>query len=132
VFLAVPMLPGCISINYSRECWFEPFDETALEELRPDQTDLTTCLARLGAPHFVWPHARDGFALAYARLDQSQWGVELSYAITGGASIDFSYDNASKDIEGVVLLFDADLLLRTIRRGYLRELPEAGSKRPSS
>ncbi|MCA8943821.1 MAG: hypothetical protein KDB80_14760, partial [Planctomycetes bacterium] len=53
--LALASTAGCISFDYSHASVGSPVDDATLEVLEPGRTDLSTCLATLGAPELVWP-----------------------------------------------------------------------------
>ncbi len=116
-------LPGCFSLGWSRGNRDEPISNEALATLTPGESDLTLCLATLGAPTVVWEYQGDGMALAYAWIDSESWGFSASYAFSRYApSASFSYDSRDDQRMGVVLMFDADLTLKALKRGRLGEL----------
>jgi hypothetical protein len=125
-------LAACLNVNYVHYSIDQPLDDAVLATLTPDRDDLAACLARLGAPRYVWEQPHDGFALAYGWLDEADWGLSASWAPRefsyGSAS--FEFDSTASDFVGVVLLFDGTLRLR-IRRGYLREIANDLRQRPA-
>ena len=124
-------LPGCLSVNWSRGNRNEPISDESLAMLNPGEADLTLCLTTLGAPTVVWEYQGDGMALAYAWIDSDSWGLSASYSVSRYApSAAFSFDSRDDQRMGVVLMFDADLTLNTLKRGRLGELVPV-KRRPS-
>lgn len=125
-------LPGCVKLRFHHDNRFEPALDAAIATLDPGRVDLAAALRRLGAPLFVWEHDGDGVALAWGWQEQSGWGITVSYEVVQHAEVSFSYDSVTDDLQGLVLLFDQDLVLRVIRRGYLRDLAgELREQRPA-
>ena len=123
LLLASLSLSGCVHLGWSRGNVDEPISDEALGTLSPGESDLTQCLASLGAPTLVWEYQGDGMALAYAWVDSGSWGFSASYSFSRYApGVSFSFDSADDQRTGVVLMFDADLTLKTLKRGRLSEL----------
>ena len=118
----IVLAAGCVSVRFQHENRFEPIPDPSIQSLVPGAADLDLALARLGAPLFVWEHDQEGMALAWGWQEQSGWGFSVSYEVVAHAEVSFTYDSIAKDLQGLVLLFDRDLTLRVIRRGYLRDL----------
>ena len=127
------LLPtGCLSAFYTRQTRFEPPPEGTLTQLAPGQSDLGQCLALLGAPLWVWEHGGSGAALAYGWLQNGDWNVSLQAPISNNASASFTFRKIDERMRGVVLFFDEDWQLRTVRKGLLRDLTaQFRDRRPS-
>jgi hypothetical protein len=119
--IALLLLGSCISANYVRFSTGEPVGDEELEGLRPGNSDLGACLAQLGAPHLVWQASDKSIAMAYAWLDQGDWGVGLSYSLEQFVSVRLSYDSSAILTEAAVLIFDQNLQLIAVKRGLLSE-----------
>ena len=131
LFLAV-IQTGCLSAFYRREVRFEPLPHDAIAELVPDQSDLTECLQRLGAPLWVWEYQGSGAVLAYGWLESGDWNLSLSIPVTNDTSASFTYRQIDERMRGVVLFFGPDWKLRTMRKGHLRDITAGlGERRPS-
>ena len=130
--LAPLVLGGCLNFNYVYRSIDEPIDGAVIERLAPDRDDLAACLARLGAPRYVWELPNDGCALAYGWSSHADWGFSVSWSPRelsyGGPS--FEFDSTDETFFGVVLMFDGQLLLRAVRRGYLRDIAADLVRRP--
>ena len=91
---------------------------------------LETCLDQLGAPLFVW--ARDlsgeqGFAAAWGWRRISGWGVVFSIPLGEAPSANLDYSESDRNLEGLVLFFDAAWQLERADRAYLTDaLPNVG------
>ena len=114
---------SCVSLNWSRGNLNEPIPEVAIASLRPGETDLGGCLDVLGAPNLVWEYDVFGMAMAWLWSDAGGWGFSLSYSFYRYApAASFNYDSADDERNGVVLLFDEQLILKEVSRGNLGEL----------
>lgn len=123
---------SCLRFGYGVTHIQEPVDHGILVALRPGVDDLTSCLARLGAPNHVFEYRGDGVALAWHYTDASDLDVDLSYAVSREAtSASFSLDWDDTDMPGAVLWFDADLRLLEVREGAMRDLTGGLRLRPS-
>lgn len=123
---------GCVQVTYGRIRLEEPISDARLQALRPDEADLTRCLADLGAPHFVWEHQGTGIALGWVWQDKDDFDIDVSYTIykdAPGASL--SYGHEAADLPGCVLWFDATLRLRRWQRGTMGDLTLGLRQRPA-
>ena len=125
----VPLASGCLSVTWRRDARFGEPPEGALASLRPGESDLGACLARLGAPLEVW-EIPDGVALAYGWERERNLGVTLSVPIDRGLSASLNVAAERARLRGVVLFFDADDRLSLLRTGRLAEL--LPPRRPAS
>jgi hypothetical protein len=122
VHLLLLLLTGCIQLSYDVYYNGEPVTPEAIASLQPGTTDLTTALARLGAPRFVLEHQRDGIVLAWVSREASGWGLEFSYAFERFANASVSLDKEAANLPGLVLWFGPDLTLRDAKTGRLGAL----------
>ena len=53
-------MTGCARLQWSRVSIEQPIADERLTQLEPGASDLTNCLAELGAPLRVWEHADGG------------------------------------------------------------------------
>ncbi len=120
-FILLLLLGSCISANYVRFSSGEPLSDEELQGLTPGKSGLGACLEQLGAPHLVWQANEDSMAMAYAWLDQGDWGVGISYSLAQFVSLRLSYDSSSVLTQAVVLIFDKNLQLIAVKRGLLSE-----------
>jgi len=116
------LLSSCVTGHYTRYSQDEPVQEKDLARLETGKSGLGACLATLGAPTRVWEANGDTIAMAYSWLDQGDWGVTASYSITQFTPIRFSYGSSKSMSQGVVLIFDQDLLLVSMERGLLSQI----------
>jgi hypothetical protein len=91
---------------------------------------LETCLEQLGAPMFVW--ARDltgeqGFAAAWGWRRVSGWGIVFSIPLGDAPSANLDYSESDRNLQGLVLFFDAEWRLERADRAFLADvLPNVG------
>lgn len=113
---------SCVGFRWQRDRRYRPLDGQALEMLVPGETELGSVLAAYGAPLVVREFKTFGIELAYGWSDTGNWAVDVSVPVDQNASASFTYNQIGEELAGVVLLFDDDLRLVTVRRGYLRDL----------
>lgn len=130
--LALLSLAGCARLQWTRSSVDEPLDGDRLDALRPDHDDLGSCLRALGAPLRVWEAPDAGVALAWGWLDDLDWGFDISWAFDQFASVSFDWAEQLQRLRGAVLVFDHDLVLRQVRRGWLREIAPDLRRRPAA
>ena len=114
-------LSSCLSYSWSREEAMVPVADENLAALQTGAS-LEECLDVLGAPLYLWEYRETGVALAWGSSSTGNHGFSLSIPLSEKASGSVNFNNISQDIEGVVLVFNEELELRWIRRGYLSEL----------
>ncbi len=122
VLILLLVLPSCVRFQYTRGNINEPIEDHQVDALQPGTSHLGDCLQSLGAPDKVWEYADGGVALAYGWLEESGWGLNVSWAFELFVSISFDYSAAAQHMQGVVLLLDKELALQHIRRGFLSEI----------
>jgi hypothetical protein len=131
--LAIALLvAGCVTYSYTRDMRFAPIDDAALDSLHPGDADITECLAKLGAPLYVWEYSTEGVALAYGFDKDRTWSLTVSVPVSHGFSASGSYSDQVRKLRGAVLLFDPEWRLQLVRRGMLADLSaELRHKRPA-
>jgi hypothetical protein len=126
------LVAGCVTYTYTRDMRFAPIDDAALDCLRPGEADITECLAKLGAPLYVWEYSHEGVALAYGFDKDRTWSLTVSVPVSHGFSASGSYSDQVRKLRGAVLLFDPAWRLQIVRRGMLADLSaELRHKRPA-
>jgi len=126
---------GCVSVNWTRESRYAPVADEHLARLEAGRTQLTDCLADLGAPLWVWEHTeggQDGAALAYGWFDEKDYGLNVSVPVSDNSSASFSYDNLDARLHGLVLFFDDRWVLTSFRTGYLKDLTREVRRPPAA
>ncbi|GAB4146477.1 MAG: hypothetical protein Fur0037_14550 [Planctomycetota bacterium] len=126
------LVQACVRGSYYVHHYDQAPDPSAVAGLVPGKDDLGSCLARLGAPHFVFEYARDGAALAWAYGAESGLGFGAAYTVQDFANVSFDFDNAWRDLDGLVLWFREDLVLERWRRGRLADLTRDLRRRPAA
>jgi hypothetical protein len=122
---------SCLNFQVTRRKTFAAPPPSAFDALEMGTSTLTTCLDALGAPLAVEEYF-DGAALTYGGRDMWNWGTSLSIPVDN-TSASLSYNDIKTRTDGLLLLFDDQLVLKSVRRGNLRELlgpPER--RRPNS
>jgi hypothetical protein len=127
----LPLLSGCISYSYERHRTFESVSPNAVSELEIGVSDVGDVLAKLGAPLYVWEGAAEAVVLAYGSENRREHGFSVSVPLFEQANASFAYDDVAQQLDGYVLVFDADLKLEIVRVGILRELSKVVRVRPS-
>ncbi len=120
---------ACLQVGYRRQHVESVPGEESVARLAAGASTLSDALAQLGAPLDVWEGAGGGPVLAYGGMDTAEWAVTVSVPVTDYSSASFSYADFDARTRGVVLLFDADLVLTLVRRGYLRDLRQETRRR---
>ncbi len=124
-------LSSCISVNWKRWNWHEPVTDAQLTHLEAGRSTLGDCLSTLGAPNEIAEYRGSGAALTYSWLNQRHLGFSISYSLGQMSELSMNYDDHDINIEAVVLLFDEDLMLEVVRRGFLADMAP-NSRRPAS
>ena len=126
------LLSSCVSFTWYRTHRDEPSPKNAISALVPGKSTLAECLEALGAPLYLWEYKGDGAALAWGWNDLHWKGITLSIPVYEQTSMSASYDYGAERMKGAVLLFDHDLVLESVRKGWLRDLErEMGRRRPA-
>lgn len=132
VLAATLLLGSCVTFSFERDLRYVPLADGVLEGLHPGEARLDQCIERLGAPLYVWEYKGNGMALAYGWEKEKAWTVTVSVPVTNYYSASGAYTNNAAKLRGAVLLFDSDLKLETVRRGFLRTLrAEIENRRPA-
>jgi hypothetical protein len=124
--LLVFAFAGCVSGSYERASTDEPLPIVQLGALQPGRDDLTSCLARLGAPHRVFEYRFDadqpsGAALLWFWRDSSAFGVEVS-SPSDNVPGSVRFDQNGTDLPGCMLWFGPDLVLERWQQGLVGDL----------
>jgi hypothetical protein len=122
-------LSSCVTFSFDRDLRYVPLSDEAIESLHPGETSFDECLETLGAPLYVWEYKADGAALAYGWHKEKNWNVTVSVPVARGYSASASYTDDASKLRGIVLLFDTNLKLEMVRRGFLKSLREELQRR---
>lgn len=124
---------SCLTFRYDRTIVNSRPEKGAVETLVPGEATLADALARLGAPLYVWELPASETALAWGWQRDRLRGVTVSIPLDQGGSASASYDDIARKLHGVVLQFDAQKQLVSVRRGFLRDLQtEFTRRRPAN
>ncbi len=121
---------SCVKAQYERHIVLEPVQTDELQHLVPGESDLAQCLARLGAPNFVWERSGDSIAIAYGAYRHQGWQVGASVNVTRGVNASFDYGELEALSRGYVLLFDERWKLESVSEGLLRDLSTKFERTP--
>jgi hypothetical protein len=121
---------SCVKAQYERHIVLEPVQTDELQHLVPGESDLAQCLARLGAPNFVWERSGDSIAIAYGAYRHQGWQVGASVNVTRGVNASFDYGELEALSRGYVLLFDERWKLEGVSEGLLRDLSTKFERTP--
>ena len=123
--------PSCVSFSWHRERDFHEPAASTVDRLRPGESVLADCLSELGAPLYVWEWQGDGMALAWGWSDEDQKGLAVSVPVADRLSASMSYLRGMEKLHGLVLFFDSNAALISLRHGRLSEIHEqTAQKRP--
>lgn len=112
---------GCVSGDYERYDIETPPKREVLDSLVIGQSDLSVCLAGLGAPLFV-SELGSGAALAWGARRDKGWNVSASVPVGKSFNASLRYTTERIALRGVVCFFDADWTLVEVKEGWLEEL----------
>ena len=122
---ALALLAGCVTASYRRTRIGEPVPPGAEDGVVPGQ-DLGAALAALGAPSLVWASENGDVVVAWTWLDAAGLDFGVRYSFERFVTASFDWASLRREIDAVVMIFDAELRLLDVRRGKLGELiPEA-------
>ena len=123
---------SCINVNYTRTRTNAPVPDEAFAALRPGATSFAQALDRLGAPTIVWPSEDGDVVLAYAWRDVNDWGISLSWSFERMISAELEWDSTHEEVSAIVLQFDPQLRLTSVKKGLLRALtPDVAAGHPA-
>jgi len=114
---------GCPRLGFERAHIDMPPAPTTVAALRPGQDDLTSVLALIGAPTFLWTleeHGGNGFFAVYASSSQLRWAFRITDPFAR-QSASFDYANDALALDAVVLFFDSDWALQRVEQGLLAD-----------
>ncbi len=124
-------LCSCVRARYQKITLLRPIASAAEAELAPG-TELSACLAQLGAPNYVWEQPGGAVAVAYAWSRSVGWGLGVSGTVVRNVDASFNYDDLSADTRGLVLWFDTRWRLERLERGRIRDVAAPlGRARPN-
>lgn len=126
LLLLSPLLGGCITGNLSSTRIHHPPE--GLERVNVGD-DLARCLEVLGAPL----HVREvgaGALLAWGWARDFGWRATVSVPIDR-QSVSLTYGRSDIGLDGLVLLFDDEWSLTSVRRGRLADEMRSAQQRAS-
>ncbi len=114
---------SCVQFTYLGAYYDQPVEDAAFAGLVPGESSLQDCLDALGAPHVVQEYRVHGMSMAWGWTDEVGWGADVSYGFDESPlAASFSWDSVDRFVAGLVLFFDAELKLETVRRGSLADI----------
>lgn len=129
--LGASSLGACVRARYQKSTFLRPIASGAEAQLEAG-AELETCLARLGAPNYVWEQPSGAVAVAYAWSRSVGWGLGVSGTVVRNVDASFNYDDLSADTRGLVLWFDSNWRLERLERGRIRDVAAPlGRPRPN-
>lgn len=120
---------SCVSGDYERFDAEMPPEKAAVERLVIGESNLTSCLAELGAPLQVIELGA-GAVMAWGARRDVGWNVSANIPFSDSASGTLRFSQEHFGYRGVVLFFDEQLLLERIKRGWLAEILPDAQPRP--
>lgn len=126
LLLASAVLSGCVQFRWVRK---RQDDKTPLKragEIEVGKDCLAVCLDKLGAPHTVANGPNGAIDMIYSWVDNVSWGLSISYEVISWWTASVSYDAHRNDLQGLLLRFDDDLVLREMRVGKLDRIVTGG------
>ncbi len=124
-------LSSCVRGRYQKNTFLRPIAGDAEAGLAPG-AELAECVARLGAPNYVWEQPGGAMAVAYAWSRSVGWGLGVSGTIVRNVDASFDFDDLSADTRGLVLWFDPTWRLERLERGRIRDVAAPlGRPRPN-
>jgi len=126
----VALSSACISVEWRRDSRQSPPPEGAVESFQIGATTLQDALDLLGAPLDAYEYRETGMALAYGWYHAVSKGVRITVPVYDRASASFDYSKSKQGLKGLLLLFDGDLRLVSIREGWLEDLTSGFDRQP--
>ncbi|MDF1799402.1 MAG: hypothetical protein P1V81_09520 [Planctomycetota bacterium] len=121
--LALALLcASCVTYDYDRFRRNMELEPATFAELVPGESDLTDALAALGAPVRVWEPRPGALALVWSWSDRKTEGFSIAVPTSDAVDASFSWRDTSDEDEGLLLVFDEDWRLETLRRGLVGEV----------
>jgi hypothetical protein len=121
--------PGCVAVSWTRDARQSPPPPTAEVQLVEGKTTLDDSLAMLGAPLGVYEYRQTGMALAWGWFRGDSKGLRVSVPVYQNVSASVDYTDNRAGLEGLLLLFDEDLRLVSVRSGWLEDLTSGLERR---
>lgn len=122
LLLALAQGPGCVAVRWTRDARQSPPPPQAEVVLVEGRTTLHEALAMLGAPLGVYEYRQTGMALAWGWYRGDTKGLRVSVPVYQNVSASVDYADNREGLEGMLLLFDEDLRLVSVRSGWLEDL----------
>lgn len=124
LLLALALAPGCVAVSWARDARQSPPPPQTEVVLIEGSTRLHDALAMLGAPLGVYEYRQTGMALAWGWYRGDSKGLRVSVPVYEQFSASVDYTDNREGLQGMLLLFDEDLRLISIREGWLEDLTE--------
>jgi hypothetical protein len=121
---------SCISVNWVRGSRQSPPPKGALDALQVGQSTFQDALDLLGAPLDAYEYRETGMALAYGWHRSDTRGLRVSVPVYDHASASADFSRSRRGLEGVLLLFDEQLYLVSVREGWLEDLTTGFERQP--
>ena len=122
LLLSLALAPGCVAVRWTRDARQSPPPDQAEVVLVEGTTTLHEALATLGAPLGVYEYRQTGMALAWGWYRGDSKGLRVSVPVYQNVSASVDYTDSREGLEGMLLLFDQDLRLVSVRSGWLEDL----------
>jgi hypothetical protein len=127
---AVAWACSCISVDWTRGSRQAPPPKAAVEALQVGTSTLKDALDLLGAPLDAYEYRETGMALAYGWHRSDKKGLRVSVPLYDRASASADFSRSRRGLDGLLLLFDEELNLVSIRKGWLEDLTSGFERQP--
>lgn len=117
------MATSCVRVGWSRAQFSHVIPESEHAQIVVGESSLDACLKTLGAPLYVWEADQARTVLVWGWGEEKGWGVNVSIPLAQEFSATVDYEDTARNLQGLVLTFDADNLLLYKREGALANLP---------
>lgn len=113
---------ACVSVSWTRSTNAVALDPGWVE-LEPGTATLEDALAVLGAPLYVHEYEVNGLLVAWGRYREDVKGIRVTIPLQdSGPSPDVDYRAGSSGLRGVMMVFDPQYRLVSVREGLLIDL----------
>jgi hypothetical protein len=124
LLLSLALVPGCVAVSWTRDARQSPPPARSEVVLVEGSTRLHEALAMLGAPLAVYEYRQTGMALAWGWYRGDSKGLRVSVPVYEQFSASVDYTDNREGLRGMLLLFDRDLRLSSVREGWLEDLTQ--------